>query len=571
MKRNKRKTQREAARVQKQAATDMAMEEEEDLYFNRPESTPDTPRVSRNNTPDPEDGKQRETDYTVVLEMVQNVRDKLAALILDNTNIRAACDDLRRQCHSQGVAFADLSQLVKQSREDQEETRAYTQEETRPHPRIRPELIDGGGNLRAEDIGITWQDGDTFLPGVRIAGRGDDMEDNRRRPATSAPYPPGRGEMEDARHWPAMSTPYPPSREHPPCSMSTPGFPRPVCIEMSDTPPQQHTAPRQEGRSGHRSAAPIQRFNNKTIGWPAWFRHFKAVADVQGWDKDQQALQMVSYLDEKAMNVAQELSDRELYDYDVLVGLLSARFDPASRVSASRSRFHGRTRRHQEDADTYADSITELCRLGYPQSSPELRQELISEQFVRGQSDPELKKYLWVVIRTQKDKKLQTLIEVCTDFASLSHTTNVHRPAEQVFALEEDDDQEEEMFAVVDRQQWNTQRAAEPPLSPELQQMFALARRMGYEMRPIARCFDAPRQTPGPRSSPNKEYRAPFRPRDYSRTKCFSCGQLGHTQVRCPKPDSSLPFRPSGWMDRSDGPQRNSGGPPQGNEIYAGT
>ena len=33
---------------------------------------------------------------------------------------------------------------------------------------------------------------------------------------------------------------------------------------------------------------------------------------------------MVSYLDEKAMNVAQELSDRELYDYDVLVGLLSA-------------------------------------------------------------------------------------------------------------------------------------------------------------------------------------------------------------------------------------------------------
>ena len=175
---------------------------------------------------------------------------------------------------------------------------------------------------------------------------------------------------------------------------------------------------------------------------------------------------MVSYLDEKAMNVAQELSDRELYDYDALVGLLSARFDPASRVSASRSRFHGRTRRHQEDADRYADAITELCRLGYPQSSPELRQELISEQFVRGQSDPELKKYLWVVIRT--------------------HTTSVHRPAEQVFALEEDDDREEEMFAVVDRQQWNTQRAAEPPLSPELQQMFALASHMGYEMRPIA-------------------------------------------------------------------------------------
>ena len=471
--------------------------------------------------------------------MVKTVRDRLTALVLDNTNIRAACDDLRRQCHSQGVAFGDLSRLVSQTREDREETRAYAHEETGPHPRIRPELLDAGGNLRARDIGISWQDGETFLHGVRITGQKDDMGDNRRRPATAAPYPPCPEELENARRQPAMSTPYQQSHEHPPSGMSTPGFPRPVCIEMSDTPAHHFAGPRQEGRR----------------------------PDVQGWDKDQRALQMVSYLDEKAMNVAQELSDRELYDYDALVGLLSARFDPASRVSASRSRFHGRTRRHQEDADTYADSITELCRLGYPQSSPELRQELISEQFVRGQSDPKLKKYLWVVIRTQKDKKLQTLIEVCTDFASLSHTTNVHRPAEQVFALEEEDDREEEMFAVVDRQQWNTQRAAEPPLSPELQQMFALARRMGYEMRPIARRFDAPRQTPSPRSSPNKDYRAPFKPRDYSRTKCFSCGQLGHTQVRCPKPDSSLPFRPSGWVDRSDGPQRNSGGPRQGNEI----
>ena len=342
--------------------------------------------------------------------MVKTVRDQLTALVLDNTNIRAACDDLRRQCHSQGVAFGDLSRLVNQAREDQEETRAYSHGETGPHPRIRQELLDAGGNLRARDIGISWQDGETFLHGVRITGQKDDGEDNRPRPAMAAPYPPCPEEMEDACRQPVMSTPYQQSHEHPPSGMSTPGFPRPVCIEMSDTPTHHFAGPRQEGRPAHRPAAPIQQFNSKSIGWPAWFRHFRTVADVQGWDKDQRALQMVSYLDEKAMNVAQELSDRELYNYDTLVGLLSARFDPASRVSASRSRFHGRTRRHQEDADTYADSITELCRLGYPQSSPELRQELISEQFVRGQSDPELKKYLWVVIRTQKDKKLQTLV-----------------------------------------------------------------------------------------------------------------------------------------------------------------
>ena len=73
--------------------------------------------------------------------------------------------------------------------------------------------------------------------------------------------------------------------------------------------------------------------------------------------------------------------------------------------------------------------------MGYPQNPPELRQELIAEQFVRGQSDPELKKYIWVVIRTQKDRKLQTLIEVCTDFSSLATPTHLHRPAEHTFAV----------------------------------------------------------------------------------------------------------------------------------------
>ena len=564
IKKSRRKSQREAARVKRQTDAVLTMEEDEEILFKQPKIVPDTPQASRDNTPDPDLHLEEPKDYTAVLQMVKTVRDQLTALVLDNTNIRAACDDLRRQCHNQGVAFGDLSQLVSQTREDREETRAYSQGETGPHPRIRQELLDAEGNLQGTgywDLVAGRRDLSAWCPDNGTEGRQGGQPSTR-----AAPYPPCPEELEDARRQ-RMSTPYQQNHEHPPSGMSTPGFQRPVCIEMSDTPTHHFAGPRQEGRPAHRPAAPIQRFNSKTIGWPAWFRHFRAVADVQGWDKDQRALQMVSYLDEKAMNVAQELSDRELYNDDALVGLLSARFDPASRVSASRSRFHGRTRRHQEDADTYADSITELCRLGYPQSSPELRQELISEQFVRGQSDPELKKYLWVVIRTQKDKKLQTLIEVCTDFASLSHTTSVHRPAEQVFALEEEDDREEEMFAVVDRQQWSTQRAADPPLPPELQQMFALARRMGYEMRPITRRFDAPRQTPGPRSSPNKDYRAPFRPRDYSRTKCFSCGQLGHTQVRCPKPDSSLPFRPSGWVDRSDGPQRGSGGPPQGNEI----
>ena len=154
----------------------------------------------------------------------------------------------------------------------------------------------------------------------------------------------------------------------------------------------------------------------------------------------------------------------------------------------------------QECRHSDLDSMAELCLVGYPQSPPELGQELIAEQFVRGQSDPELKKYLWVVIRTNiKDRKLQTLIEVCTDFSSLSTPAHLHRPAEQTFAVHqqmetpytEDDCDSEAVFAVGDRPPWTNRRPPDASGVPTLQQMFALARRMGYEMRPIARQTDA--------------------------------------------------------------------------------
>ena len=281
-------------------------------------------------------------------------------------------------------AIANLSAMVKEY--------GSSPATMRPHPVIQSDVLDEDGNLRAADIGITWEGNETFLHHVWVVGPGP-------------PRPAGMGLV--------MSTPYQPSREHDRENTSTTAQPltplTPLTVPDAEI---QLRRPPQEIRQGYRPAAPIQRFNNKSLNWPAWFRHFRAVADVHGWSKDQRVLQLVSYLDETAMNVAQELGDSELCNYDVLVKLLSDRFDPASRVSAFRSRFHGRSRRHHEDADIFADVLAELCQVGYPQSPPELRQELIAEQFVRGQSDPELKKYLWVVIRTQKDRKLQTLMKI---------------------------------------------------------------------------------------------------------------------------------------------------------------
>ena len=82
--------------------------------------------------------------------------------------------------------------------------------------------------------------------------------------------------------------------------------------------------------------------------------------------------------------------------------------------------------------------------------------------------------------------------------------SQLHRPAEQTFAVHqevetytEDDGELEDIFAMGDRPPWNNRRPPEPSTTPTLQQMLALARRMGYEMRPIARQTDDPRPPPG--------------------------------------------------------------------------
>ena len=314
-----------------------------------------------------------------VTSMVKTLNDAIAAVSQDTAQIQQAYQQLRKDNLARDKALSDLTAMVKEYGASPAATRPYGP----PTPKMQTDVLDEDGNLRAADIGITWADNETFLHGVRVVG-------------TRIPRPAG--------HEPVMSTPYSEVRNDDRGPSSITGRPSsPETIELgpeiitANRPAAEHLhRPAVEVRQGYHPAAPIQRFNTKSLNWPPWFRHFRAVADVHSWSKD---------LDETAMNVAQELGDNDLYNYDVLIKLLGERFDPASRVSASHSRFHARSRRHHEDADAFADALAELCRVGYPQSPPELRQELIAEQFVRGQSDPELKKYIWVVIRTQTKRK----------------------------------------------------------------------------------------------------------------------------------------------------------------------
>ena len=149
-------------------------------------------------------------------------------------------------------ATRNLTKLVRETL-DRPPSHQHHKNAVAPYFIVRPDLIDDNGNLRAADIGITWQGSHTFLHGVRVVG-------------PNAVEPP-------LRPRPATSTPYIPAREHVLCHMSTPPPPvQPSCLEVTNGPIHRIT---QESRQGYQPAALMQRFNNKSLNWPSWFRHFK--------------------------------------------------------------------------------------------------------------------------------------------------------------------------------------------------------------------------------------------------------------------------------------------------------
>ena len=102
----------------------------------------------------------------------------------------------------------------------------------------------------------------TFFHGIRVVGPGP-------------PRPAGIG--------PAMSTPYQPTRDHDLENTSMTAQPptpsTPLTVPDAEI---QLRRPPQEVHQGYRPATPIHRFNNKSLNWPAWFRHFGRLLTSMG-------------------------------------------------------------------------------------------------------------------------------------------------------------------------------------------------------------------------------------------------------------------------------------------------
>ena len=212
--------------------TDEDEEEDREILF--------VPRSEREEQSPPVPNTVQAASDCEIMNMVKTLNGAIASVSQDTARIWRASDQLRADNITRDKALADLSAMVKEY--------GSPPAPTRPHPVIRTDVLDEDGNLCVADIGITWAGNETFLHGVRVVGPGP-------------PRPSGIG--------PAMSTPYQPTRDHDLENTSMTAQPptpsTPLTVPDAEI---QLRRPPQEIRQGYRPAAPIQRFNNKSLNWP---------------------------------------------------------------------------------------------------------------------------------------------------------------------------------------------------------------------------------------------------------------------------------------------------------------
>ena len=144
-----------------------------------------------------------------IANMIRTLNGAIAALSRDTASMQKAYIQLRAENVARDKTLADLAEMVREY--------GLTSTARRPQPVLREDVIDGDGNLRAADIGITWEDNETFLHGVRVVGPGPSGRPGM-RPAMSTPHQPMGGRRQDdststahQQTRPVMSTPYLPT------------------------------------------------------------------------------------------------------------------------------------------------------------------------------------------------------------------------------------------------------------------------------------------------------------------------------------------------------------------------
>lgn len=131
---------------------------------------------------------------------------------------------------------------------------------------------------------------------------------------------------------------------------------------------------------------------NSQDNWKVWFSRFTTVADLNKWDETTRLSELVQRLQGTAAEfVFDEIPSDSISNFRSLVRELSLRFQSVETNKTFRVQFSKRVQRVGESVEDYSAELKRLYDKAYPGKNPEMRRQLLLQQFLNGLRDKQAK------------------------------------------------------------------------------------------------------------------------------------------------------------------------------------
>ena len=321
-------------------------------------------------------------------------------------------------------------------------------------------------------------------------------------------------------------------------------------------------------------------FNGST-SWEQYQQVFDAIALSIGWGDATAALQLLSHLQGDALSVAllipmpRRASRRELTD------ALSAHYGSPGRLANYRREFDKTVRKSGEDHSNFAIALETLAVKAFGDMGQAARLRLMCDRFIAGHGSCELRRYLDCV---PPDTPLRDIVDRCRVWESHAEpevrrvSKPMPEPAYPAYVVNESEYEMEPVRVVtvnkpnssVDQMEELLKRlltmltpavpaSVKTPETSSMDKLVKLLLSETAQRKPVPpvpaepavvetmlRKYFAEQQSS--RQQPRfRQVRQPVARRIWPEMKCFSCGKMGHSAIRCPTLDVTSPFILPGW------------------------
>ena len=131
---------------------------------------------------------------------------------------------------------------------------------------------------------------------------------------------------------------------------------------------------------------------NCNDSWKVWFLRFKTVANLNNWDEPTRLSELVQRLQGTAADfVFDEIPQGIISYFPSLVHELGLRFQSVETNKTFCVQFGKRTQRIGESVEDYSAELKRIYDKAYPGRNPEMRRQLLLQQFLNGLRDKQAK------------------------------------------------------------------------------------------------------------------------------------------------------------------------------------